>query len=167
MSRDDDYAAYVNARWATLVRTALLLGCSPPEAEDLVQTVLVRCYVSWERVMRADDRDAYVYRMLVNGHASSRRRRWWREYPTDELQPETYVDEFGRADLGDSVRRALQSLGEPARAIVVLRFYLDLSERQTASILAIPVGTVKSRLYRALRQLAEDPHLINLSGGEP
>lgn len=166
MDRDEDYSAYVSARWAALVRAAVLLGCSPADAEDIVQTTLVRCYVSWGKVSGAADRDAYVYRMLVNAQTTSRRRRWWSERPTAELpQRVDAADDFDQADLTDGVRHALARLSADARAVVVLRFYADLTERQTADVLDIPAGTVKSRLSRALAQLATDPHLSDVPEG--
>ena len=166
MTRDEDFSAYASARWGTLVRAAILLGCSHPDAEDLAQTALVRSYISWEKVMKADDRDAYVYRTLLNAHATSRRRRWWSERPSADIAVDRIpADAFGLADLTDSVRRALAALGAPARAVVVLRYYADLSELQTAQALGIPAGTVKSRLSRALAQLAHDPHLADLTEG--
>ncbi|MDP9319104.1 MAG: SigE family RNA polymerase sigma factor [Actinomycetota bacterium] len=166
MDRDEDYAAYVNARWAALVRAAAMLGCSPQDAEDLAQATLVRCYVSWAKVVGAEDRDAYVYRMLVNTQNTSRRRRWWSERPTADLAHEAEAgDDFDRSDQTDSLRRALAQLGSESRAVVVLRYYADLTEHQTADVLGIPVGTVKSRLSRALAQLATDPHLSDLPEG--
>jgi RNA polymerase sigma-70 factor (sigma-E family) len=168
VDRDDDYTAYVNARWASLVRAAVLLGCSRPDAEDIVQATLVRCYVSWTKVHAASDRNAYVYRILVNTLTSSRRRRWWAERPTAEVPtPVTDLDSFDRADLTDGVRRALAELGPDSRAVVVLRYYADLTEAQTADVLGIALGTVKSRMSRALAKLALDPHLSDLPGGTP
>jgi DNA-directed RNA polymerase specialized sigma24 family protein len=73
---EDEFSEYVAARWPRLVRSAVLLGCSAAEAEDVVQTALTRCLVSWSRVQRADDRDAYVHRVLINTFTSARRRRW-------------------------------------------------------------------------------------------
>lgn len=168
MDRDEDYAAYVDARWAALVRAAALLGCSPVDAEDIVQATLVRCYVSWAKVSGAADRDAYVYRMLVNALSTNRRRRWWAERPTAELpnDPDP-TDDFDQADMTDGIRRALARLTMEFRAVVVLRYYADLTERQTADVLGIAVGTVKSRMSRALAQLATDPHLSDLPGGTP
>lgn len=75
-SRDTEFGEYVAARWTRLVRAAVLLGCSRPEAEDVTQTALTRCPVKWSKVQRADDRDTYVYRILVNTFTDSRRRRW-------------------------------------------------------------------------------------------
>lgn len=93
MRSEADFASYMSARWARLVRAALLLGCSPPEAEDLVQSTLLRCYVSWDKVSASNDRDAYVYRALMNTHAQSRRRRWWRsEQPSDNEFPDVADD---------------------------------------------------------------------------
>ena len=60
VKRDEDFSEYASVRWSTLVRSAVLLGCTGPEAEDLVQVTLMRCYVSWGKVRRAADRDAYV-----------------------------------------------------------------------------------------------------------
>ena len=61
-----EFEEYVAARRAALVRSAVLLGCRQPDAEDVVQTALLRCYRSWRRVQRATQPDAYVYRVLVN-----------------------------------------------------------------------------------------------------
>lgn len=74
MDADEEYSAYVSARWSTLMRSAILLGCQVHEAEDLVQATLVKCYVAWDKVRKAHDKDAYVYRVLVNTHTSNRRR---------------------------------------------------------------------------------------------
>ncbi|MEP6666571.1 MAG: SigE family RNA polymerase sigma factor, partial [Nocardioidaceae bacterium] len=155
---DEDYIAYVKARWTSLVRAAVLLGGSRPEAEDVVQTALIRCYLSWDKVQRADSPDAYVYRVLVNCFSKSRRRHWWGELPTADL-PEPRM-ELNGPDLADdavtkaTVRAALAELSEPHRTVVVLRFFADLSEREVADIVGVPVGTVKSRLSRALDQLS-------------
>lgn len=149
----DDFSAYVAARRARLVRTAVLLGCPAPDAEDLVQTVLVRLLRSWRRVSAAASPDAYVHRMLVNALHDARSRRWTGETPSelpDRCGPE--------ADLatGLVVRRALAALGPDHRSALVLRFYADLSERDAALALGIAPGTVKSRVSRALAALATD-----------
>src|SRR3546814_20011720 len=74
MGRDDEFSEYVASRWTRLVRSAVLLGCSPAEAEDVAQTALTKCLVHWSKVQRADDRDAYVHRVLVNTFTSERPR---------------------------------------------------------------------------------------------
>lgn len=152
---DGDFAEYAAARWPALLRSAVFLGCSPQEAEDLVQTVLLRCYTSWRKVARADHRDAYVSRVLLNAFRESRRRRWWGEQPAGDDLPEVVVpdDTDTLADTA-SVRRALADLSAQQREVVVLRYLLQLSERETADALRIPPGTVKSRLSTALKHLA-------------
>lgn len=161
LSDDEDFSTFVAARWASLVRVGIYLGCSTAEAEDLVQTTLLHCYRAWPRVRRAGRVEAYVHRALVTTLAKSRRRMWRGEIPTSEL-PEglghnAITDSDARADLG----RALQRISPDHRTVLVLRFIGDLTEQQTADALKVPLGTVKSRVARALasidqRDLAEE-----------
>jgi DNA-directed RNA polymerase specialized sigma24 family protein len=137
-----DFGEFVAARRTALVRSAVLLGCSLEDAEDVVQTTLTRTLRHWRRVSRADRPDAYVYRVLVNALRDARNRRWNAEIPTVE-PPETSVRE---TDL--------------LTGLVVLRFYADLSERETAEALGVPAGTVKSRTARALAALAADRNIV-------
>ena len=168
MDRDADFSAFAAARWPALVRSAVFLGCSIEEAEDLAQTTLVKCYTAWQRGEIADNRDAYVYRMLLNALRDTRRRHWWREQPAD-VHPDRAVpsDTDDRVAVTDAVDRALGDLSKVNREVVVLRFYAHLTEQQTADVLGIPTGTAKSRLSRALAQLAANPHLADLSEGSP
>ena len=152
-----DFSEYVAARRTSLVRSVVLLGCPQPDAEDVVQTALLRCYRSWRRVQRADQPDAYVYRVLVNTLTDARNRRWNGELPTETL-PDRPGDE-GDATVGLGVRRALAAMRREHREVLVLRYYADLSERETADVLRIPPGTVKSRTSRALAALAADQNL--------
>jgi RNA polymerase sigma-70 factor (sigma-E family) len=165
VDRGQDFSEFVVARWPRLVRSAVLLGCSIPEAEDVVQTALLRCYTSWGNVAKASDRDAYVYRVLVNCHHDSRRRRWWREKPTDELPEQAQDARSDLVDVTDMVSRSLAALSRTHREVVVLRYYADLGEQQIAEALRIPPGTVKSRLSRALVRLSNDADLADLHGG--
>ena len=158
----DDFSEYVAARWPTLVRSAVLLGCSHPEAEDLVQTALERCLVKWNKVRAADDRDAYVHRVLINSFLSARRRRWHGERPSAVLPESSGSDQTAGVDETDAVMRALDRLPTDQRTAVVLRYYAHLSEQQMASALGIATGTVKSRLSRAVKALAQDPNLAEL-----
>lgn len=160
----DDFSEYVAARWPTLVRSAVLLGCTHPEAEDLVQTTLERCLLKWNRVRAADDRDAYVHRVLINSFLSARRRRWTGERPSAVLPEYAGVDQTAGVDDTDAVMRALARLPGDQRTAVVLRYYAHLSEQQMASVLGVAAGTVKSRLSRAVKALAQDPHLAELRG---
>jgi RNA polymerase sigma-70 factor (sigma-E family) len=158
VGRDEDFAEFASARWLTLARSAVLLGAGHHEAEDLAQTSLMRCYVSWSKVTSAAHQDAYVMRMLLNEFSRSRRRRWWGERPTSRPTsrlPETAEpDPTTRIDGADAVARALARLGKGQREVVVLRYFVHLTERQTAEALGVPEGTVKSRLSRAYQQLA-------------
>jgi RNA polymerase sigma factor (sigma-70 family) len=108
-------------------------------------------------VQRAAQPDAYVYRVLVNTQRDARSRRWVGEVPTEQLPDPGAVD----PDLatGLAVRRALAALTADHREVLVLRFYADLSERETADALRIPPGTVKSRTSRALAMLAAHAEL--------
>lgn len=165
MSKDDEFAEYMRARWRPMLRAAVLLGCGQPEAEDLVQVTFTRCYVKWDKVTRADNRDAYVSRMLLNEFRTSRRRRWWQERPTAEVL-DAVVEDMATAHADShAMDRALGRLSQPLREAVVLRHYTQLSERETAEALGIAPGTVKSRLSRALAQLSSDSHIIDLTNG--
>lgn len=154
-----DFTEYVAARRASLVRAVVLMGCPVADAEDIVQTALMKCHRSWARVQRADQPEAYVYRVLVNTHRDARGRRWSAEVPTAEL-PDSAVD-ADRA-LGLAVRGALSVMRPDHREVLVLRFFADLTEAETARALRVPVGTVKSRTSRALSALAQNPTLRSL-----
>ena len=162
MDHDDDFAAFADDAWASLVRSAVFLGCSLHEAEDLAQVTLTRCYTAWPRVVAADDRRAYVYRMLVNGLRDSRRRRWWGEHAVERLPERATADHSDAVATTDAVHRALDHLTKQHRDVVVLRYFAGLTEQETARALDTPAGTVKSRLSRALHRLASDDHLRDL-----
>jgi RNA polymerase sigma-70 factor (sigma-E family) len=162
-----DYAEFVRARYPRLVRTAVLLGCATNDAEDEVQTALVRCYRSWDRVRAVSDVDGYVYRVLMNSILKGRRRRWWGEVPTQEV-PERHdgSDTGHTVATGLAVADALRRLSRDQQAVLVLRYYADLSERQIADVLSVPIGTVKSRTARALAALAALPEVQALHTGQ-
>lgn len=165
MSRDDAFAEFASGRWLSLARSAVLLGAGHTEAEDLAQTVLMRCYVAWPKVSAAASVDAYVARMLVNEFSKSRRRRWWRESPMEVLPEVGSPDATALVDKADAVARALASLGQGQREVVVLRHYVNLTERQIADVLDIAEGTVKSRLSRAHQHLGTSEHLAYFRDG--
>ena len=155
-SRDEEFAAYMQARQASLMRTAYLLTGDRHNAEDLVQTSLAKLYLAWDKVRERDSIDGYVRRIMVNENNSLWRRGWKkREHATDELpEPTPHLDRHhdGRSDaLWDLV----QTLPKKARAVLVLRYYEELSEAETAEVLGISVGTVKSQTSRALAALRE------------
>ena len=155
-THDAEFAAYMQARQPSLLRTAYLLTGDRHTAEDLVQTALAKLYLSWDKVQQRGSIDGYVRRILVNENNSLWRRGWKkREYASDELPDDTRVtddyDEGQRA----AVWAVVQTLPRKARAVVVLRYYEQLSEAETAETLGISVGTVKSQASRALATLRE------------
>lgn len=163
MATDIDFEDYVRARWHKMVRTAMLYGRSPQEAEDDVQTVLARCYASWHRIQNASSVDAYVYRSLANQVQASRRRLWRREIATAALPDDMRAtDHAGEVTTRAVLVEALARLGQDARNVLVLRYAADLSESEVSDILGVPLGTVKSRTYRALKQLSNDGNLLTL-----
>jgi RNA polymerase sigma-70 factor (sigma-E family) len=155
-ARDADFAAYLQARQASVLRTAYLLSGDRHTAEDLTQTAFAKLYLAWDRVRDQGSIDGYLRRILVNEHNSLWRRGWKRrEHATDELpEPAPVLDEYddGR---GAALWQLVQTLPKKARAVLVLRYYEQLSEAETAEILGISVGTVKSQTSRALAALRE------------
>jgi len=152
--RDDAFDAYVLARKASLVRTAYLLCGDLATAEDLVQDTLAKLYVSWHRVQRRESLDGYVRRILVNEHHSLWRRGWkLREVPSNVVPELARADELPAPDVERQVWSKVCSLPPRQRAVIVLRFYEDLSEREIASTLGVSPGTVKSQCSKALAHL--------------
>lgn len=148
MSDRDSFEQYVAARRAALLRTAFLLTGHREDAEDLVQVALVKVVPRWSRI--ADDPEPYVRKVLVHESVSRWRRRRWREVHTDRL-PETAVE--GPAADRVALQQALARLAPRQRAVVVLRYYEDLTEAETARVLGVSVGTVKSQARDALARL--------------
>ncbi|RNL79593.1 SigE family RNA polymerase sigma factor [Nocardioides marmorisolisilvae] len=142
------FEEYVTARRPALVRTAYLLCGDAHLAEDLVQGALIKAVAHWRRI--GDNPEPWLRRVMVNDHISGWRKHRGRERLTDTM-PERVVEE-GR-DLG--LAEALRLLPPRQRAVVVLRYYEDLTERETADVLGIALGTVKSQHADAVRRLRE------------
>jgi RNA polymerase sigma-70 factor (sigma-E family) len=161
---EEEFRRYVAARSPALHRTAYLLTGNHSDAEDLLQTGLAKTYLAYDRIRDKGALDAYVRKTLVSTQTSFwRRRSRGREFATEQL-PERPVDPSApdvaeQAAMRDSLWRALARLGPKQRAVVVLRYYEDLSEGETADILGISVGTVKSQGARALATLRGDAGL--------
>jgi RNA polymerase sigma-70 factor (sigma-E family) len=149
--RDADFSAYLDARQQRLLRIAYLLTGDPHEAQDLLQTSLAKLYLSWERVRDRENLDAYVRRIMVNENNSLWRRAWRRrEVATDEVPDRNPVhDSYDEGD-GALVWALVQSLPRKARAVVVLRYYEQLSEAETAEVLGISPGAPLLRATTAL-----------------
>lgn len=154
-----DFEAYVSARYGALLGLAYLLTQDRGLAEDLVQTTLTRCWLAWRKV-RADDPTAYVRRVMVNTHTEWwRRRRGGKEVPTDDLtpvEPTAYGAGSVRLVEHSDLMQALRRLPKRMCAAVVLRYFEDLSEAETADVLGCSIGTVKSQTHRALTKLRVD-----------
>lgn len=149
----EEFDEFVRARYDRLCRTAYLLCGDWQHAEDLVQTALAKVYVAHRRG-HVESLDAYVHRTLVTTRTSWWRRRWHGEVATETLpDSENPTDAFAAADRRDAVLAALATLPAAQRDVLVLRYFLDLSEADTASALGCAAGTVKSRTQRALETL--------------
>lgn len=138
----------------------MLLTGHPADAEDLLQTALVKLMRVWDRVSASGDPDAYLRTIIVNTHASRWRRAWKGERATEVL-PDSGFDPYPASDERDQLRRALQQLSKGERAVVVLRHVEDLPEAEVARLLGCSTGTVKSQASRGLAKLraALDPAL--------
>ena len=155
-----EYREFVAARMEPLRRTAYLLCRNWHTADDLVSITIGKLYRHWRRVRAADNVDAYVRGVLTHAWLDELRRPWRREAPAAVLpdRPDSWP---GASRVGDRLLLLdlLAQLPARRRAVVVLRFYCDLSVEETADILRISTGTVKSQAARglqALRLLAEE-----------
>ena len=163
MTRDDTaFEAYVQVRGAALSRTAAFLLGDAQLGEDLVQDVLAKLSLRWAAVAKADNLDAYVHRALVNTATSWRRRRSWTERPVESVN-----DRPGTTQVlyDDWVLQALRALPPRQRAVVVLRHYADHTEAQTAALLGVSVGTVKSQHAKAIASLRTRLTLTDVQEG--
>ncbi|MBT0773969.1 SigE family RNA polymerase sigma factor [Kineosporia sp. J2-2] len=160
--RDDEFRAFVRDHRAGLLRTAVLLTAGDRHlAEDLTQTTLTTLYVKWPVYRQARNPAAYVRRCMVNALIDEKRRPWRRERATDEV-PEGALDNVYlpydqiAADLrSEALYAALRDLPPRMRAVLVLRYFHDLSVEETAEALTCSTGTVKSQAKRALDKLRE------------
>ena len=154
VARDDEFAAFVAARYRALVRTGLLLSGDLGHAEDLVQSALIRTYLAWGRLSDPGNAEAYARRTLARLAVRARGRRWRGEVATGDLpEPARAVAAADHGGLAVDVRRALAALPAGQRAVLVLRYLDDLSEAETARLLGVSPGTVKSRAARGLASL--------------
>ncbi|MEY9859014.1 RNA polymerase sigma-70 factor (sigma-E family) [Catenulispora sp. GAS73] len=151
-SAEAEYKRYVTARSHALWHTAFLMCGDAHQAEDVVQTALLKLYVAWHRVERAKNRDAYVRRVLVRCVIDEKRRGWRREHVMAAV-PESGAGEGPDIGERDAALQALALLAPRQRATLVLRFWEDLSIEQTAELLGCSPGTVRSQTARGLATL--------------
>jgi RNA polymerase sigma-70 factor (sigma-E family) len=151
-AEEDDFHVYVSARLDRWRRTAYLLCQDWHTADDLVSITVTKLYRHWRKVRAADNRDAYAQRVLSRTWLEELRRPSRREQAQAEL-PEAAWSNPDRITDRESLAQLLTALGPKQRAVVILRFYLDHSVEDTAAILGISVGTVKSQSARGLQIL--------------
>lgn len=160
MADRSEYPVFVAACWTRLLRTACLLVQDWPAAEDLTQAALVKAWLAWPRL--DGNPEAYVRKIIVTTHGS-----WWRRlgrrgevitgHPPERPGAASGTD---AVDDRDAVWRALGRLPAGQRAVVVLRFFEDMTEAQTVIVLGCSIGTVKSQTSRALAKLRIDDTLM-------
>jgi RNA polymerase sigma-70 factor (sigma-E family) len=169
----DEFDAFVAARSTALWRSAYLLTGDAHKAEDLLQTALVKTWRRWDRLDQRSHEtvEAYVRRALATTYTDWWRRRWRGEVPTADLPdlPDRGAgpDESGRVETRRDVLTALAGLTKGQRAVIVLRYFDDLTEQQTADALGVSVGTVKSQASRAIAALRSSPALADRLPGDP
>ncbi len=159
-SDDTDFVEWVRARQGGLLRFGYLLTGEQNAAEDLVQTALAKAYLKWDTVS-GPARTAYVRRIMVHDQASAWRRPWRRREVTSSPLIDRAAENVGEQATATGGQRAFDtelwslvtSLPVKQRAAVVLRYYEQLSEVETADVLGCTVGTVKSNTHRALAAL--------------
>jgi RNA polymerase sigma-70 factor (sigma-E family) len=148
-----DFDAFVRARQTALLRFAHALTGDAELAADLVQDALVSTGLGWSRVRRRDDPEGYVRRIIVTRHVS-----WWRRVRRERLVaavPEAGYDTPLASGPDETLWRLLAALPPRQRAVIVLRFYEDLTEVEVARVLDCSVGTVKSNSSRGLARLRQ------------
>jgi RNA polymerase sigma-70 factor (sigma-E family) len=170
LSRHDALALLHQRHYSELVRLAFALTGDWNLAEELAQEAFVRAWRSWTNLRNQQSAPAYLCTTVVNLARTSLRRRLreTREMQEAGAARDTTVPELTGPATRVDVLRALACLPQRKRECVVLRYYLDLSETQTAQALGISVGTVKSQTARALRQLrpllVQDEATVNRLG---
>lgn len=152
--RDADFSAWMTARQAWLLRTAYLLTGDHHVAEDLVQNTLAKVYLSWHKVRDRGSVDGYARRILVNENNSMWRRAWKKREVSSDTIPDWATDADGPSGADRSALwNLVLTLPRKQRAAVVLRYYEELTEAETAEVLGCSVGNVKSQTSRALAAL--------------
>jgi RNA polymerase sigma-70 factor (sigma-E family) len=153
-TRDVAFESWLVAREPSLQRTAYLLTGDVHTAQDLVQNTLAKLYLSWHRLREVEKADAYARRILLNEHRTAWRRPVRRrEEVTEDVPDRPALDQPQYDGRREPVWRWVCTLPPKQRAVVVLRFYEQLTEPEIAELMGISVGTVKSQSSRALATL--------------
>ena len=161
-AKDAEFSAYMSARQAALYRTAYLLVGDHAGAEDLLQNAFAKLYLSWDRIRDREALDGYVRRVMVNENSSLWRRAWKRREHSTDVLPDSGATDTYDDGMGGALWSYVQTLPPKQRAVIVLRYYEQLSEAEIAEELGISPGTVKSQASRALAGLrARAPRSLN------
>jgi RNA polymerase sigma-70 factor (sigma-E family) len=153
------FAEYAASAWPRLVRTAHMLTGDFHEAEDLVQTTLAKVYGRWHRIPR-DEVEVYVRRALVNNNISRIRKKRVAHLLMPFLPESVHRTGGGHAETTEhraALVQALSGLSARQRAVLVLRYFDDLSDQEIASVLNCSPGTVKTHARRGLQALRAHP----------
>lgn len=151
--RDDaDFAQFAAARWAGLVRIASMITRDFHEAEDLVQTTLIRLYPRWPQIRGGPEGEAYVRRALFNNHLNRTRRRRVLQFLTPFL-PDAASAEPQSVEEREGFEELIVSLPPRQQAVIVLRYWEDLADEEIAKVLGCSASTVRSQISRALAKL--------------
>jgi RNA polymerase sigma-70 factor (sigma-E family) len=171
---EEHFRRFVDARAGALLRTAFLLTGDHGHAEDLLQNALIRAHRHWRRVHKDGQPEAYVRKILVNLNTDRWRRRSSHEVAAVSVSegggragPEPSVDPFAAYELREELWTALRALPPKMRAALVLRYFEDLTEAQTAQLLGCSVGTVKSQCSRGLERLRSAYGIGDTGRGAP
>jgi RNA polymerase sigma-70 factor (sigma-E family) len=159
------FREFVEAQSRQLLRAAWLLTGDWGMAEDLVQTAMIVTWSHWSALTRPDAPQLYVQRVMLTTFLRWRRRQWSGEISTPLPEQGSALGVTDEVDLRHSVAVALAVLPSRQRAVVVLRYFLDLTEAQTAELLGCSVGSVKSQASRALSRLRRSPGLAEIMTG--
>ena len=152
--QDEEFDAFMTASWASLYRTAVLMTGDVHLAEDMLQNAMGKVFKAWPRVSGTEHPRSYARTVLANEVSS-----WWRKRSSSELPTDTWPEDTSLAGdddrivEADAMWRALRQLSSRQRAVLVLRYYEDLSGAEIAAVLGLSEGTVKAHTHRALRTL--------------
>jgi len=158
-----EYSEFASSVWPQLYRTAVIIVGDRQLAEDLVQSALVKTYIAWPRLRETDKAHAYTRRVMVNVSRDWFRKHSWTHENTTDMAPDAgRPSDDHSAALIERVTLAgvLQTLPLGQRSVVALRFLDDLSVQETADLLNVSAGTVKSQTSAALAALRSHAHLV-------
>ncbi len=150
----EDFATFINQNGPRLLRFGVLLCGNRADAEDLLQDVLVRVYPRW-RSIQEQQPEAYIRRAMTNRLISRQRSPWIRRRDPEVPDVALPADDMSHVDIRATLLAALRTLPPRMRAIVLLRYWMDYSEQQTALALDCSVGSVKSQSSRGVQRLRE------------